>query len=108
MVDFDEYIGLPDRNKEQGVAIAFIKGCLFDATQENYALSEFYPAIPTTEWLDGVGDGRRLGIIQALALSLAAITGESPTQLIEDAYAQAQIQFMFPFELFINEEDNNE
>lgn len=94
----DEH-GMDEFLDQRNQAIAFIKGCLFDATQENYALEQFDPTNPTIEWLDGVGAGRRVGIIQALAISLAAITGESPTQLVEDAYAQALVESEFPFEL---------
>ncbi len=90
--DADELIA------QRKAALAFIKGCLFDAAQESYSLSKADPEVFTTEYLDGFGSGRRAGTVQALAVAVAAITGESPTLLVSDAFAQAQVESEFPFE----------
>lgn len=82
-------------------AIAFILWNLLDAAEAQRGLALHDPPVPTTEWLDGFGAGRRKGLVEGFAIAYAALVGGSPSVIMEDMAAMASVEEAYPFDLII-------
>ena len=82
-------------------AEALCRGFLQNAAARQSVVARVGPEEPSADYLAGFSAGLDSGYVAALALALGAMTGESPTTLIEDAQSQAAVDSAFPFELYI-------
>ena len=82
-------------------AEALCRGFLQNAAARQSVLARVGPEAPSADYLAGFSAGVDSGYVAALAVALGAMTGESPTALIEDAKSRAAVDTTFPFELFI-------
>ncbi len=56
---------------------------------------------PSVDYVTGHADGRLYGEVLGLALALSLLTGGSPTEIVESALLQVQINSGIPFELVV-------
>lgn len=82
-------------------AEALCRGFLQNAAARQSVLARVGPETPSADYLAGFSAGVDSGYVAALAVALGAMTGESPTALIEDAKSRAAVDTTFPFELVI-------
>lgn len=84
-------------------AEALCRGLLQNAAARQAVVARVDPEAPTADYRTGFGAGWEAGQVAALALAVAAISGESPTAILEDARSQAAVDLAFPFELYVEE-----
>ncbi|MEA2971580.1 MAG: hypothetical protein QOG82_38 [Actinomycetota bacterium] len=77
------------------------RGFLQNAAARQGAIAQVAPEAPTVEYLTGFGDGWEAGHVAALALVVSMISGESMTDLLDDAGSRAAVESAFPFDLVI-------
>jgi hypothetical protein len=82
-------------------AEALLRGLLQNAAARQSAVARAEPESASVDYLTGFGAGWEAGQVAALALAVGALSGESPTALVEDARSQAAVEAAFPFELFV-------
>jgi hypothetical protein len=80
---------------------ALCRRFLQNAAARQSIVARAQPEEPSADYLAGFSAGFDSGQVAALALALGALTGESPTALIEDAQGQAVVDAAFPFELYL-------
>lgn len=80
---------------------ALCRGLLQNAAARQLVFSRAEPEEASADYLAGFGAGWEAGHVAALALTLAALTGESPAALVADARAQAAMELAFPFEVHV-------
>jgi len=72
------------------------------AGAREYTMSQAAPEAPSVDFRSGYSEGQLTGQLNIAALILAIVTGESPTKILEEARAQAQVENAFPFDLHID------
>ncbi len=77
------------------------RGFLQNAAARQWAVAGVAPEAPTVEYLTGFADGWEAGHVEAFALVVSMLSGDSMTALIEEAGSQAAVESMFPFDLMI-------
>jgi hypothetical protein len=82
-------------------AEALCRGLLQNAAARQSIVARVGPEEASADYLAGFSAGLDSGYVAGLALALGAMTGESPTALIEEAQSQAAVDATFPFELYI-------
>lgn len=82
-------------------AEALCRGFLQNAAARQSVVARVSPEVPSADYLAGFSAGVDSGYVAALAVALGAMTGESPTALVEDAKSRAAVDATFPFELFV-------
>lgn len=82
---------------------ALCRGLLQNAAARQLLFSRAEPEVLSADYLTGFSAGWEAGHVAALALALSTITGESVTDLVADARAQAAMDLSFPFEVFVEE-----
>jgi hypothetical protein len=80
---------------------ALCRGFLHNAAARQSVVAAVQPDEPSADYLAGFSAGFDSGQVAAMALALSAITGESPSALVEGAQSQAAVDSAFPFELFL-------
>jgi len=78
---------------------ALCRGFLQNAAARQSVIARAEPDEPSADYLSGFGAGWAAGQVAGLALAVAAMSGDSPTTLIDDARSQAAVDSAFPFEL---------
>ncbi len=86
---------------------ALCRGLLQNAAARRQLAGKVEPEAPSVEYRAGFAAGREAGEMAALALALGALTGESPTDLIDNAVAQAAVDAVFPVEFHTEEADDS-
>jgi hypothetical protein len=86
-------------------AEALCRGVLLNAAARQVALAKVDPERPSVDYLTGFGAGWEAGQVSALAFALSVMTGESPTDLVNEALARAAVDSAFPFDLHIEAAD---
>jgi hypothetical protein len=86
-------------------AEAMCRGVLLNAAARQVALAKVEPERPSVDYLTGFGTGWEAGQVSALAFALSLLTGESPTDLVNESLAQAAVDAAFPFDLHIEAAD---
>lgn len=84
-------------------AEALCRGLLQNAAARQAVVARVEPESPTADYRFGYGAGWEAGQAAALALAVAALSGESPTAILEDARSQAVVDLAFPFEVYLEE-----
>ena len=74
---------------------------LQNAAARQWAVAQVAPEAPTVEYLTGYGDGWEAGHVAALALVVSMVSGDSMTDLLDDAGSRAAVESAFPFDLII-------
>ena len=74
---------------------------LQNAAARHWAVAQVAPEAPTVEYLTGYGDGWEAGHVAALALMVSMMSGDSMTDLIDDAGSRAAVESAFPFDMVI-------
>ena len=82
-------------------AEALCRGFLQNAAARQSVVARVGPEEASADYLSGFSAGVDSGYVAGLALALGAMTGESPTALIEDARSRAAVDATFPFELYV-------
>ncbi len=82
---------------------ALCRGFLQNATARQAVVARVDPEEPSADYLAGFGAGWTAGQVAALALVVGAMSGESPTTLVEDARSHAAVDSAFPFELYLED-----
>jgi hypothetical protein len=77
------------------------RGILHKSTAREFSVSQTAPEMPSADYLTGLAAGRLDGQATVAALVISMVTGESATQILEDARAQAAVENAFPFDLHI-------
>jgi hypothetical protein len=77
------------------------RGFLQNAAARQWAVAQVAPEAPTVEYLTGYGDGWEAGHVAALALVVSMISGDSMTDLLDDAGSRAAVESAFPFDLVV-------
>ena len=77
------------------------RGFLQNAAARQWAVAQVAPEAPTVDYLTGYGDGWEAGHVAALALVVSMISGDSMTDLLDDAGSRAAVESAFPFDLVI-------
>ncbi|MEA2827556.1 MAG: hypothetical protein QOG43_1995 [Actinomycetota bacterium] len=90
---------------QQGVIESMCRGFLQNAAARQWAVALVAPEAPTVEYLTGYGDGWEAGHVAALALVVSMISGESMTDLLDDAGSRASVEAAFPFDMIIIDAD---
>lgn len=80
-------------------AVAALQALLHNNAARQHTVAKAEPASPSADYLTGFGAGWEAGQVSATALALSALTGESPTKLVEQAMANAAVDAAFPFDL---------
>lgn len=80
---------------------SIVRAFLHNAAGRHWAAARAQPETPSVGYRTGFSAGVEAGQVSAFALVLGAITGESATQLIEEAQAQAAVDSALPFDLHI-------
>jgi hypothetical protein len=93
------YIGRPTMTDAE----ALLRGLLQNAAARQSTVARAEPETPSVDYLTGFGAGWEAGQVAALALAVGALSGESPTALVEDARGQAAVEVVFPFEVYIED-----
>ena len=88
------------------LAESLCRAFLQNAAARQWLVDRVAPEAPSVDFLTGFGAGWEAGQVSAFALALSAITGESPTQLVENARTRAAMDSTFPFELHIEATDD--
>jgi len=91
----------PERSGTMDDIESLCRGFLQNAAARQWAVARVAPEAPTVDYLAGFGDGWEAGHVEAFALVVSMLSGESMTTLIEDAGAQSAVESMFPFDLAI-------
>jgi hypothetical protein len=86
-------------------AEALCRGLLTNAAARQVAVNRTEPERPSADYLTGFGAGWESGHVAALAMALSVMTGDSPTDLVNEAMAQAAVDAAFPMELQIDTGD---
>jgi hypothetical protein len=91
---------------ERGQAISEIetvcRDILHRVAHQERLISRGAPDVPSTDYLTGHAAGRLDGQLSTAAIVLGLLIDGSPTQLLEDARAQAAVEESFPFDLHID------
>lgn len=74
---------------------------LANAASRLWAANEVRPEAPSVDYVTGFAAGRELAEVEAFALILSMVTGESATRLAEEAKMRAAVDSSFPFDLHI-------
>ena len=69
------------------------------AGAREFTLSQSAPEVETVDYKSGYAEGHLVGQLATAAIMLGLATGESPTKILDDARAQAQVENAFPFDL---------
>lgn len=80
---------------------SIVRAFLHNAAGRHWAAARAEPAAPSVDYRTGFAAGMEAGHVAAFALVVSAITGESATQLIEEAQAQAAVDSALPFDLHL-------
>ncbi len=83
------------------------RGLLHNAAARRQLAAKVEPEAPSVDYRAGFAAGREAGEMAALALALGALIGESPTDLIDNAVAQAAVDAVFPVEFHTVESGDN-
>lgn len=67
-----------------------------------FTFSQAAPEVPSVDFRSGYSEGQLVGQLNMAALILGIVTGESPTTILEDVWAQAKVENAFPFDLHID------
>ena len=81
------------------------RGFLQNAAARHWAVAQVAPEDPTVDYLTGFGDGWEAGHVEAFALVVSMMSGESMTDLMNDAGSRAAIESAFPFDTIIVDVD---
>ncbi len=81
------------------------RGFLQNAAARQWAVAQVAPEAPTADYLTGFGDGWEAGHVEAFALVVSMMSGESMTDLMNDAGSRAAIESAFPFDSIIVDVD---
>jgi hypothetical protein len=82
------------------------RGFLQNAAARHWAVAQVAPEAPTVDYLTGFGDGWEAGHVEAFALVVSMMSGESMTDLMNDAGSRAAIESAFPFDMIIVDGDS--
>ena len=77
------------------------RGFLQNAAARHWGVAQVAPEAPTVDYLTGYGDGWEAGHVAALALVVSMMSGESITDLLDDAGSRAAVEAAFPFDMVI-------
>lgn len=77
------------------------RGFLQNAAARHWAVAQVAPEAPTVDYLTGYADGWEAGHVAALALVITMMSGESMTDLIDEAGSRAAVESAFPFDMVI-------
>ncbi len=69
------------------------------AGAREYTMSQSAPEVETVDYRNGYAEGQLTGQLTTAALMLGLVTGESPSKILDEARAQAQVENAFPFDL---------
>jgi hypothetical protein len=73
------------------------------AGAREYTMSQAAPEVQSVDFRSGYAEGQLAGQLTTAALMLGLATGESPSKILDDARAQAQVENAFPFDLHIDD-----
>ncbi|MDQ2826415.1 MAG: hypothetical protein M3Y04_05585, partial [Actinomycetota bacterium] len=82
---------------------ALCRGFLQNAAARQAVVARVEPEEPSADYLTGFGAGWAAGQVAALAFAVGAMSGESPTTLVEDARSHSTVDAAFPFELYLED-----
>ena len=77
------------------------RGFLQNAAARHWAVAQVAPEAPTVDYLSGFGDGWEAGHVEAFALVVSMLSGESMTDLMNDSGTRAAVESAFPFDLVV-------
>ena len=69
------------------------------AGAREYTLTQSAPEVQTAEFRSGYAEGQLTGQLTTAAIMLGLATGDSPSRILDEARAQAQVENAFPFDL---------
>ncbi|MCA1696592.1 MAG: hypothetical protein LC749_18755 [Actinobacteria bacterium] len=75
---------------------ALCLGLLHNAAARRQAAALVEPDSPSVDFRTGFAAGREAGEMAGLALALGALTGESPTGLVDEAVVSAAVDGVLP------------
>ena len=81
--------------------VSLCRGFLQNAAARHWAVAQVAPDAPTVDYLTGFGDGWEAGHVVAFALVVSMLSGESMTDLMNDAGTRAATELAFPFDMII-------
>lgn len=87
-------------------AEALCRGLLHNAAARRQAAAMVEPEAPSVDYRTGFAAGRDAGELTALALAVSALSGESPTDLVEQAVARAVVDGVFPVDFHFADSDD--
>ncbi len=73
------------------------------AGAREFTLSQSAPEVQNVDYRNGYAEGHLVGQLATAAIMLGLATGESPSKILDETRAQAQIENAFPFDLHMRD-----